>query len=218
MKTFNTGFRESLRGVRDIYAIVSYTSTLGVNILTTEANVNIDTENLFDIGTEKGAYEIQGDAVYSVRPYFNASLFKTICLGLDLECKYAIPEGTEINVMIGTTNKTSGDIEYLEYGYFIIKGEPMYNADVDTYTMTAYDHMLDSMISFKDNPLGVTYPIKHKELLEAIFNKFNWNYVIGNYANKDYMVSDIYSETEMTYRDVLDDLLIATGKNVMFAQ
>lgn len=192
MKTFTSGFRQSLRGIRDIYAIVSYTSTLGVNILTTEDGLNIKTEDLLDIGTEKGAYNIEGDSVYRVRPYFNATLFKTICMGLDIECKYAIPEGTEINVMIGTTNKTSNEVEYMEYGYYIIKGEPTYNADVDTYTMTAYDHMLDAMISFKDNPLSITYPIKHKEFLQAICNKFNWNYVLDDYANKDYMVSDLY--------------------------
>lgn len=216
MKTFNQGFRESLRGIRDIYAIVSYISTLGVNILTTENNISIDTEDLFDIGTEKGAYNIENDAIYKVRLFNNCTLFKTICNGLELECKYNIPEGTEINVMIGTTNKTSGEVEYIEYGYFTIAGDAVYNADTDTYTMTGYDHMLDAMISFKDNPLEVTYPIKHKELLEAIFDKFNWNYVLDDYANKDFMVDDLYSEKDMTYRDVLDDLLIATGMNMMF--
>lgn len=216
MKVFNQGFRESLRGIRDIYAIISYISELGYNILTTEAGDNINTEDLKDIGTEKGAYEIQGDSIYKVRPFYNTTFFKTICYGLNIECKYKIPEGTEINVLIGTTNKQTGNIEYIEYGYFTIYGEAEYNADSDTYTITGYDHMLDSMISFKDNPLNVTYPIKHKQLLKAIFEKFNWNYVIDDYANQDYMVQDLYSETDMTYRDVLDDLLIATGKNLLF--
>lgn len=216
MKTFSNGFRESLRGIRDLYAIVSYTSELGTNILTTESSLHIDTENLKDIGTEKGAYNIENDAIYSVRLFNNCTLFKTICNGLELECKYKIDVGTEINVQVGVYNETSEEVEYMEYGYFTIVGDAEYNADTDTYTMTGYDHMLDCMISFDENPLGVTYPIKHKALLEAIFNKFNWNYVLENYANKDFMVGDIYSEKDMTYRDVLDDLLIATGKNLMF--
>ena len=152
MKSFNQGFRESLRGIRDIYAIVSYISTMGVNILTTENGNYLGTESGNYLGTEKGAYNVENDAIYSVRPYYSTALFKTICYGLDLECKFAIPSGTEINVMLGTTNKTTGDIEYIEYGYFTIYGDADYNADYGTYTMKAYDHMLDSMISFKDNP------------------------------------------------------------------
>ena len=216
MRTFNNGFRESLRGIRDIYAIVSYISPEGTTILATESDTHITTENLFEIGTEKGAYEIQGDSIYSVNIYYNTSFFKTISVGMELECKFSIPEGTEINVLIGTTNATSGEIEYIDFGYFIIKEKPEYKADTDTYTMITLDHMLDSMISFKDNPLNITYPIKHKEFLEAIFDKFNWNYILDTYDNENYMVDDLYSNTDMTYREVLDDLIVATGKSLLF--
>ncbi len=216
MRTFNNGFRDSLRGIRDIYAIVSYESPEGSNILITENNAHILTEDLKKLGTEYGAYEIMEDAIYSTNIFVNTSFFKTICMGMELECKFIIPEGTEIDVQIGTTNELNGDIEYIDMGYFIINGKPEYKADTDTYTMVALDHMLDSMISFKDNPLGITYPIKHKDFLKAIFDKFGWQYVLDSYTNEDYMVDDLYSDTDMTYREVLDDLIVATGKSLMF--
>ena len=217
MKKVSAEFRKDLRGMRQLNAIVSYSDPKGFYILTTENDDNLLTENEFEIATESGVIDYDKETINSVNPLFNTSLFKTTCKSVQIECKNPISKGTSIEVRIGAYKSNEDKYEYLNYGRFYVNEEPVYQADSNDYLVTGYDKMIESMVSYDDNPLSITFPIKHKDFVIAICNKFGWNYDLINYpnANKN-IVQDFYKGQNLTYRDVLDDLNGVCGGSFMF--
>ena len=217
MKKFSNEFRPSLREMRQLNAIVSYHGPKGFYILTTEDDDNLLTENEFEIATESGVIDYDKETINSVNPLFNASLFKTTCKSIQIECKNKIPIGTYLKVEIGVYKPNEDKYEYLDYGDYLVNEEPVYQADSNDYLVTGYDKMIESMISYDDNPLSITFPIKHKDFVIAICDKFNWKYNLIDYpnANKN-IVQDFYKGQNLTYRDILDDLNGVCGGSFMF--
>lgn len=217
MKKFSNEFRPALREMRQLNAIVSYHDPKGFYILTTEDDDNLLTENEFEIATESGVIDYDKETINSVNPLFNASLFKTTCKSIQIECKNKIPIGTYLKVEIGVYKPNEDKYEYLDYGDYLVNEEPVYQADSNDYLVTGYDKMIESMINYDDNPLSITFPIKHKNFVIAICDKFNWKYNLIDYpnANKN-IVKDFYKGQNLTYRDVLDDLNGACGGSFMF--
>lgn len=217
MKKFSNEFRPALREMRQLNAIVSYHDPKGFYILTTEDDDNLLTENEFEIATESGVTDYDKETINSVNPLFNASLFKTTCKSIQIECKNKIPIGTYLKVEIGVYKPNEDKYEYLDYGDYLVNEEPVYQADSNDYLVTGYDKMIESMISYDDNPLSITFPIKHKDFVIAICDKFNWKYNLIDYpnANKN-IVQDFYKGQNLTYRDVLDDLNGVCGGSFMF--
>lgn len=216
MKKFSNEFRPSLRDIRQLNAIVSYHDPKGFYILTTEDDDNLLTENEFEIATESGVIDYDKETINSVNPLFNANLFKTTCKSVQIDCKNEISKNTNVEVRIGVYKENENKYEYLNYGNYIIQ-DITYQADSDSYLMTGYDKMIESMVSYDDNPLSITFPIKHKDFVIAICDKFNWKYNLIDYpnANKN-IVQDFYKGQNLTYRDVLDDLNGVCGGSFMF--
>nr|DAF88309.1 MAG TPA: hypothetical protein [Siphoviridae sp. ctt8434] len=217
MKKFSNEFRPALREMRQLNAIVSYSDPNGFYILTTENNDNLLTEDLNTIIVEGGVIDYDKETINSVNLLFNTSLFKTTCKSVQIECKNPISKGTNIEVRIGVYKSDENKYEYLNYGKFYISKEPVYQADSDSYLITGYDKMIESMVSYDNEPLSITFPIKHKDFVIAICNKFGWSYDLINYpnANKN-IVQDFYKGQNLTYRDILDDLNGVCGGSFMF--
>lgn len=214
MKIVNEKFIESLKGARNISAILTYNSNKSYRILTNEASENITTELNELLATEKGAYEVKDNQLLKINPSFNVNLFKTVCKSLEIETTENIAANEKINIKIGV--KVDEDYQFLNYGNYIVKNST-YQADTDTYLLVAYDKMMESMIKYDDNPLSITYPIEHKNLIIAICEKLNWSYEIDDYLNSNAIIDkDLYSDQNLTYRDILDDLLTAVGENLLF--
>lgn len=216
MKKFSEYFRGALREDRQLNAIISYRTDETFNVLTTQDDKNLLTENEDFLVTEKGYLEYDKESINSVNPLFNTSLFKTTCKSAQIDCTIKIPKGTIVRVQIGTLIEETQKYEYLDFGNYIV-GETTYQANTGSYLITAYDKMVESMVKYDDSPLSITYPIKHKDLVIEICKKFNWNYDLIDYPNfNKNIVQDFYKEQNLTYRDILDDLNGVCGGSFMF--
>ena len=217
MKLFSDTFRENLREDRQLNAIVSYRTSKAFNILTTQDDKNLMTENSDFLVTEKGYLNYDKESINSVNPLFNTSLFKTTCKSVQIDSINKIDKGTWLNIKIGTYKEETNDYEYLDFGNYYVNEEPTYQADTDSYLTIAYDKMIESMISYDDNQLNITFPINHKDFLIAICEKFNWNYDLIDYPNYNKnIIQDFYKGQNLTYRDILDDLNGVCGGSFMF--
>ena len=217
MKKFSDEFRPALREMRQLNALVGYYDNKGFYILTTEEDDNLLTQNEFEIATESGIIEYDKESINSVNPLFNTSLFKTTCKSVQIECKNKINVGTYIKVKIGVYKPDKDKYEYLNYGDYYINEEPVYQADSDSYLITGYDKMIESMIDFDSQPILIEKPIKHKDLVIAICNKLGWKYNLIDYPNADKIIQkDFYSGQGLTYRNILDDLNGVCGGSFMF--
>jgi hypothetical protein len=216
MRTHTSGFTNALKTFgREINAIITYQSTTTSYILTTEAGDNLNTEDEYDLGTERGPVVFDNTSLNRVTPMFKTDLFRTIMKGVEIDCNSSLPKGTWINVQFGV--KVSGTYEYIDYGNYLIYKEPQYNADTKSYVCTVYDKMIESMVKYDDDPLSITYPITYENLIIAICNKFGWEYDLTGLVNASVEITeDRYSESNMTYRDILDDLCPACMGNFMF--
>lgn len=215
MRTFSNDFRSSLNEIRQLNGKVCYYSTDSYYILTTESGDYLATEDENYLATEKGYITYDAEAINSIRPIFNVNLFKTVCKSIEIEAVHKIDKGIPVCAKIGVL--VNGTYEYMDYGNYKIIDEPTYQADTKSYLMIGYDKMIESMVKYDDNPLSITYPITHKNLVIAICNHFNWTYNLGNYTNYDKTIdTDLYLGQDMTYRDILDDLCQATGTNFLF--
>ena len=218
MRTFSDNFRESLRGVRQLQGIVTYYSEDSFYVLTTEDSNNLTTELDDILVTQKGPVEIMGNELFSINPVFNVDLLKTVCKNVQFETSKNISIGTKVNVKIGV--KVGDAYEYMNYGNFIVR-ENTYQADTNSYLITAYDKMMQSMIKYDDDPLEIEFPITIKDFIIAICNKFEWKYSLdrmgGDFVNQDKpILQDLYKGQDMTYRDILDEMSQIVAGNLLF--
>lgn len=211
MKKISTEFREALRGIRHLSALITYQSEDSTYLLTTENDDNLITESGDFLGTEKGPVILESTSINSVNPIFEVELFKTFCKSIQIDSKMEIPQKTTINVKIGVLIEE--EYEYLDFGNYLVN-EVTYQADKDSYLITAYDRMIESMI---DYDLDVKYPISIKGLIIEICNKFAWKYDLGNFVNQNKIIEkNVFDEQELTYRDVLDQISQVTASSIGF--
>ena len=215
MKTFSNNFRSSLNNARQINGTACYYSNDGYYLLTQENDDSLLTELEEELAIESGYITYDASTIISINPSFKANLYKTICKSVSIEAINKIDKNTNLCVKIGVLVDNS--YEYMDYGYFNTIDEPTYKADTKSYLMIGYDKMIESMVKYDDNPLTITYPISHKNLVISICNHFGWSYNLDNYTNYNKIIDkDLYSNQDLTYRDILDDLCQATGTNFLF--
>lgn len=214
MKNFSKNFRENLREVREINAIISYYENDKYLILATESEENLTTENSDFIVTQNLKNNLSGESIIRINPSFNVDLFKSVCKSLEAEVKNKIPINTKINVRVGV--KVNGKYEYLDYGNYFVR-ECSYQADSQTYLIIAYDKMYQSMISYDDNDANITYPISIKNLLIKICNYLKWDYNFDTFVNQNKIINkDLFKGQGLTYRDILDNISQVIVGNLMF--
>lgn len=217
MKTFSDTFRGALREDRQLNAIVSYKTDQTFMILTTQDDKNLLTEANDFLATQQGFLEYDKETINSVNPLYNVSLLKTTCKSVQIDSNNKIAKGTWVNVKIGVYKEDTQNYEYLDFGNYYVNEEPTYQADSNSYLITAYDKMIESMVNYDDDPLSITYPILHKNFVMAICNKLGWSYDLIDYPNYNKNVpKDLYTGQNLTYRDILDDLNGVCGGSFMF--
>ena len=189
MKVISNDFREALRGIREIDTQITYN------------NNGIDTI-------------IENETIKSVNPLFKVDLFRTVCKSVQIESQQNIPLRTWINLKIGIL--VNEEYEYIDFGkYYII--DSTFEADTNTYLITAYDKMIESMINYDENPLDIIYPISVKQMIIKICEKLNWNYNLETFINDDKLIKkDLFSGLGLTYRDILDNLSEVIVGNLLF--
>ena len=155
-----------------------------------------------------GSQPLTSDVINQIIPKFNASLFKTVMKGVEIDSNTSISIGTNVNPQFALFVNNS--FEWVDYGnYKVYKSEK--NEDTLSYKITAYDKILESMI---DYDLEITYPITVRNYWIAIFTKLNWNTtgIPDSFTNSTKMINqDVHSGIGYTYRDVLDELCTISG-------
>mgnify|MGYP004496372853 CR=1 FL=1 len=214
MKKVNNDFRNALRGVRITRAIVSFISAKGAYVLTTENGDGIITELNNLLLTENGNYELLDKNIKKINLLYNTELFQSVCKYFELESIEEIPLDTEIDVKIGV--KVNDSYEYIDYGYYYVKNVE-YKAETNTYMITAYDKMYESMLEYNDQEYRIEFPITVKNLLIKICEKFNWKYNFNDIANGDVFISkNVFQGLDITYRDILDNISQVIASNLLF--
>ena len=218
MKTITQDFQNTLKGIKQIDAVISYADRENTNFIITQNSNFLQTEASDFLVTESAEVVIDNNGIQNVGIYWNTDLLKSCCKMLDLETSNAIPKGTELNVKIGLL--IDGEYEYVDYGKFYTIAESEKKLDTGTYLTTAYDKMVKFNISINENPLtfeeDVTYTLE--QYLKMICNKCDvqYNFDFSNVINSDKSVitNNPYSNDKTkTYRDALDDIAECLGTN-----
>jgi len=151
------------------------------------------------------------DELYAVTPMFEANLLKSVMKQLDVESSVMIPYGTVINYKLGLL--VGGNYEYLDYGNYIVYSNEK-QEDTNTYKITCFDKMLNSMKPYEE--IRGTYPITIKEYLIALGQKIGLTVKDTNFYNYSLQIhEDLYKDLNYTYRDVLDEIAQATGSFII---
>lgn len=218
MKPISNDFKEALKNIKQIDAIISYADRENTNFIITQNSEMLLTEAQDYLVTESAEIVIDNNGIKNSAIYWNTDVFKSVCKMLDLETSNAIPKGTELNIKVGLL--VEGEYEYVDYGKFYTIEEPKYNLDAGTYSTTAYDKMVNFNIKAIENPLtfeeGVTYTLK--QYLEMICDKCGvlYSFDFTNVVNKNKEVIDgnpYEANKDITYRDILDDIAECLGTN-----
>lgn len=218
MKPISNDFKEALKNIKQIDAIISYADRENTNFIITQNSEMLLTEAQDYLVTESAEIVIDNNGIKNSAIYWNTDVFKSVCKMLDLETSNAIPKGTELNIKVGLL--VEGEYEYVDYGKFYTIEEPKYNLDAGTYSTTVYDKMINFNIKAIENPLtfeeGVTYTLK--QYLEMICDKCGvlYSFDFTNVVNKNKEVIDgnpYEANKDVTYRDILDDIAECLGTN-----
>lgn len=162
-----------------------------------------------DVSITYGATTLTKDNIYAINPNFHTNIMETLMKCMIVETDTLIPVGTKINVQAGV--KVGNNYEYVDYGYYTVK-EYEKDETKKSYKMKCYDDMMLTMIDYN---LTVTYPITVKNLLTAICTHFNFTLDTTTFVNDDTQITtDVFSGINMTYRDVLSELAIATCSTI----
>lgn len=211
MRTISNDFREALRGIRQLNALITYQSEKTAKYITTELSQYLISELEEYITTEMGDIKYEGEQIISLNPLCKVELFKTMCKSVTVQTRNEIPINTWLNVKIGVLVNNS--YEFLDFGDYYVT-ESKYEADTNSYNITAYDKMVESMIPYD---LNVTYPVTIKNLLISIFTRLGWEYELSSFVNQDKILTkDLFSNQDLTFRDVLDNISQVIVGNIGF--
>ena len=210
MKKVSGNFRNSLRGIRELTLNVSFLDNDLHDVLKTESNLSILTENGKELYTESSINNLNEEQAKELTINNYAQLGKSTMKYIEVKSKTKMPIKKYPNAKIGV--KVDEDYEFLDYGNYEVT-ECKYELDTKLYSILAYDRMIKSMIKYDEQPLKITYPISHRDLLVAICGFLGFKYQIPEmYPNSSKMLKkDLYSGNDMTYRDILDDLNTVIG-------
>lgn len=154
-----------------------------------------------------GGSTITSDNINSISRSFNSDLFKTISKVVNIDSNTTIAKDTTINPQFGLY--VNNAFEYISLGSYKTINAPILNKDTSSYQITAYDKIVESMVSYELTSVDITFPCTVRELFVAIFTKLNWAVtgIPATFTNSTSSIDeDVFSNVNMTYRDVLDEL------------
>ena len=140
------------------------------------------------------------------------SLFKTCMKQVIVDSNIPIAKDEVIEPQFGLYVNEA--FEYVPLGKYTTIEEPQMNKDTNSYEIKAYDRMVEAMVPYELTTDDITFPCNVKTLLTAIFTKLGWNTtgIPTSFVNSTSIIQeDVYSNTNVTYRDVLDEISQITG-------
>lgn len=181
-----------------------------------ELGRQLDVKISYTLDNEEHIVELSN--ILNVSRIIEGGILKSVMKQLELELKEYIAKDTILNLQIGI--KVGNDYEYMNYGNFIIRDEPTYNADTQSYSYICYDKMLYAMRDYEN--MNIVYPISIRDYINTICNKIGLTFknINTEFANYDKEIqNELYLTTNgeslgYTYRDVLDELAEVTASTI----
>lgn len=147
--------------------------------------------------------EIEESNINNINYSFNSDLFKTIMQVVKIDTDIAIQQNKTINPHFGL--KVNGEYEYVDFGNFKVYTTEN-NKDTNSYQITCYDKMIESMIDYNlEIPSGTTI----RDVWIMIFNALEWDTstIPTSFINSTKTIeTDPWVGYDLTFRDVLDEL------------
>lgn len=186
MKNINNTFKQDIR---------TYGRQLDFKIKIN--NIGVDTDNF--------SY---------IRPTINALLFKTIMHAVKFDTKYNLNKKDKINIEAGI-KVNEPNYKYVGYNsYYVYSSER--EEDTLSYTVMAYDKMLESMI---DYDLEIAEKITLREYLIRICERLGWDTsnIPASFINSSKLIDPtLHIGIGYTFRDVLDEIATLSCSALVF--
>lgn len=166
----------------------------------------------FELKVNDEKYNI--DTINYIKPFFYASFFKTIMHQVKIDSKYEIAKKSKINIRVGVKVNES-NYEYIDYNTYYV-GNSERQEDTLSYVITAYDKMIESMISYD---LELTEKIKLRDYLIRICKRLGWNTnnIPAIFVNSEKLIDpNLHREINYTFRDALDEIATITCSFLCF--
>ena len=121
---------------------------------------------------------------------------------------------TTINVKLGVRKLDTDNFLYANFGEFVLYDKEEI-IEKDSIKLYLFDHLIDTHISYNENPLSLDYSNNNVTvliLLQAICTKFGFTLKTNNFTNANKVITeDKYINTKVTYRDILDEISAVAG-------
>lgn len=139
--------------------------------------------------------------------------FKTTTplIGLSItECDIILKEEIEGNIYVQVEARYQNNVATKTYGAFYLKEAPKYNASKKEYSHKTYNKILKSMVDYE--PITMAYPCTVYNFFSELVSEIGYTTQIASLPNgSQEMASDIYEGINYTFKDVLEDILVANG-------
>lgn len=159
---------------------------------------------------------INNDEFISARLGFNYKVGDgTVCRYLELETKSSIgvgkyPDYVRFYIYARASAPNSQEFNKTYGPFYSATGTPEYDANSKTYIYKLYDSMIWSMVPYE--PITATYPITVQNYFNTIMTTLGYtSYVTLSTIGSKELTEDIYEGLNLTYRDVINDILQADG-------
>jgi hypothetical protein len=152
------------------------------------------------------------DDVSSFKIFSNGGIYRTVLR--QAEVKYWGDSDfldKYLNIKLGF--KVGASFEYIDYGDFKVVEVTEDKAN-DLRTLKLYDRMYEALQEYET--MG-TYPQDIATLLGAICTELGWTLATSTFFNDDLeIVQEIFTNQNLTYRDVLNYIAEVTGTIILF--
>lgn len=143
----------------------------------------------------------------SIRREFSTGLFKSVLKKVTIDSNEPINKGDIVVPSMGVF--VGNDYEYLSLGSYKAIEPPNLNKDTKSYEISTYDKIVECMTKYALTSSDRTFPCSVRQLFVAIFTKLGWatSGIPSTFVNSTSQIEeDVYSNLDITYRDVLDEL------------
>ena len=168
----------------------------------------------FDFKVKIDNSDIDSDYLNSIKPSFNANLFKTIMHKLEIDSKNKLEKKSKINIEVGL-KANEKEYEYISYNTYTVNTCER-QEDTLSFVAIAYDKMHEAMI---DYDLELTEKIKLRNYLLKICERLDWDtqYIPAQFVNSEKMIDpNLHRGIKYTFRDVLDEIATISCSFLLF--
>jgi hypothetical protein len=178
---------------------IAYSDEVGFRIRELDGTIYFDTSN----GTE---WTTVGDVV---------TPFAITALRIDILAGMWQTEASDTVLTVESVTQFTPLInEFIDYGSFIITSEETNQVTGETVAK-GFDLMY---LANEQYSLTPTYPIDLMDLVSAICTELGWILNATSFPNDDLEIaSELFSESKLTYRQILDQVAEASGSTIYFS-